>query len=61
MPTLPSIGPILRLAPNRYSIDDPSPVLAIYGIGSKFSKSDYYHAFDNPDGPKRNLFAETDN
>lgn len=49
------------MAPNRYSIDDPSCVRTIYGIGSKFSKSDYYHAFGSPDTLTRDVFSETSN
>ncbi|KAK5128187.1 hypothetical protein LTR08_004078 [Meristemomyces frigidus] len=54
-------GPIVRLAPNRYSIADPSCVRAIYGIGSKFSKSDYYHPFGNPDTSHKDIFSERSN
>lgn len=57
--TLPC--PVVRLAPNRYSIADPSCVRAIYGIGSKFSKSDYYHPFGNPDTLHKDLFSEQRN
>lgn len=51
----------MRLAPNRYSIDDPSSVRTIYGIGSKFHKDEYYHAFGNPDTPIRDVFSERNN
>jgi hypothetical protein len=32
-------GSIVRIAPNQYSIDDPSSIKTIYGIGSRFTKS----------------------
>lgn len=31
-------GPIVRLSPNEYSIDDPAAVKVIYGTGSGFIK-----------------------
>ena len=31
-------GPIVRIAPNEYSIDDPEAVKIIYGLGSHFIK-----------------------
>jgi hypothetical protein len=31
-------GPIVRIAPNEYSIDDPDAVKVIYGLGSQFIK-----------------------
>ncbi|TIA11536.1 cytochrome protein [Aureobasidium pullulans] len=41
-------GPIVRLAPNRYSISDAKEADQIYRHGSKFVKADFYHAFGNP-------------
>jgi len=45
-------GPIVRLGPNFVSITDPSAVRAVYAHGSKFAKSDFYHAFG-----KQSLYA----
>ncbi|GIJ90957.1 hypothetical protein Asppvi_009922 [Aspergillus pseudoviridinutans] len=53
-------GSIVRLAPNRYSISDPSAIRTIYGTGSKFSKSDYYIPFGAPIDHK-DVFSETSN
>lgn len=55
------VGPIVRLAPNRYSIGDPSAIRTIYGPGSKFSKSDYYKPFGGPFTNHRDVFSETSN
>lgn len=55
------IGPIVRLAPNRYSIGDPSAIRTIYGPGSKFSKSDYYTPFGAPFADHKDVFSETSN
>lgn len=38
-------GSIVRITPDHYSIDDPAAVKAIYGIGTKFSKSDWYYGW----------------
>ena len=37
-----AIGPIVRIAPNEYSIDDVDAARMIYGHGSRFPKSDWY-------------------
>lgn len=34
----PSLGPIVRIGPNQYSIDDPAAAKIIYGHSSKFYK-----------------------
>ncbi|KAL2795247.1 cytochrome P450 [Aspergillus keveii] len=54
-------GPIVRLAPNRYSISDHSVIRTIYGAGSKFSKSDYYDPFGSPSMAHRDVFTEKSN
>lgn len=36
--TLINVGPIVRIAPNEYSIDDPAAAKAIYGSGRGFVK-----------------------
>lgn len=42
-------GSVVRLGPNMYSINDPDVVKAVYGIGSKFAKSDWYESWKHPD------------
>lgn len=54
-------GPIVRLAPNRYSISDPAAIRTIYGPGSKFYKSDYYVPFGAPAVDHKDVFSETNN
>ncbi|KAF7593917.1 hypothetical protein BBP40_010619, partial [Aspergillus hancockii] len=49
-------GPIVRIGPNKCSIDDPAAVKSIYGIGRPFVKTEYYSAFT--DVNKTSLFAE---
>jgi cytochrome P450 len=56
--TNPFQGPIVRLAPNRYSISDPTAIRTIYGPGSKFSKSDFYRPFGALDETHADLFSE---
>ncbi|KAB5581285.1 cytochrome P450 [Coniochaeta sp. 2T2.1] len=54
-------GPIVRLAPHRYSISDPTAIRTIYGPGSKFYKSDYYLPFGSPNVDHKDVFSETSN
>ncbi|OMP83160.1 Pisatin demethylase [Diplodia seriata] len=51
-------GKVVRIGPNKYSIDDPDAVRIIYGHGTKFTKTDFYGAFRDPH--MSNLFAELD-
>jgi len=51
-------GPIVRLAPNRYSINDPDGIKTILGHSPAMAKSQYYHPFGRHD--ETNLFSETD-
>lgn len=37
-PILTVSGPVVRIAPNQYSIDDPSSAKIIYGHGTDFVK-----------------------
>ncbi|KAK2676887.1 Cytochrome P450 [Fusarium oxysporum f. sp. vasinfectum] len=53
-------GPIVRIAPNEYSIDDPAAAKIIYGSGRGFTKSPWYYASGNPISPLPNIFAEPD-
>lgn len=43
-------GPIVRIAPNEYSIDDPAAVKLIYGSGKGFVKVNLYPKTINQDG-----------
>ena len=51
-------GPVVRLAPGRYSLNDPSAVRVLYGHGSKFAKTSYYSSFQDPGYP--NIFSQRD-
>ncbi|KAG5777687.1 hypothetical protein H9Q73_008644 [Fusarium xylarioides] len=51
-------GPVVRIAPNEYSIDDPTAAKIIYGGGRGFTKSPWYYASGNPISPLPNIFAE---
>jgi hypothetical protein len=41
-------GPIVRVAPNHYSISDLSAVRTVYGTGSRFAKSAWYDGWKHP-------------
>ncbi|KAJ9653000.1 hypothetical protein H2198_007780 [Neophaeococcomyces mojaviensis] len=49
-------SPIVRVAPNMYSITHPDKV--VYGIGSQMPKSDWYSAWKHPDPDRFSLFPE---
>ncbi|KAH6611813.1 pisatin demethylase [Boeremia exigua] len=49
-------GPIVRLAPNRYSINDGEAAKVILGHHGALDKSQFYHPFGQPD--EYNLFSE---
>lgn len=51
-------GPVVRLAPNLYSISEPDKT--VYGIKSAFTKSDWYDCWKHPDPKMFNLFADRD-
>ncbi|KAM5361846.1 hypothetical protein ACJZ2D_012876 [Fusarium nematophilum] len=53
-------GSIVRIAPNYYSIDDPSAVRTLYGAGSNFAKGHWYSAASNPSSRIRDVFTELD-
>ncbi|KAJ5745727.1 cytochrome protein [Penicillium odoratum] len=53
-------GRIVRIAPSTFSINDPAAVKEIYSAGTKFVKSDFYHAFGSPDPEQGDLFSERD-
>ncbi|VUC25700.1 unnamed protein product [Clonostachys rosea] len=54
------LGPIVRIAPNEYSIDDLSAAKTIYGSGKGFRKSSWYEGSGNPFGPRASMFVESD-
>ncbi|KAJ5667432.1 pisatin demethylase [Penicillium longicatenatum] len=54
-------GPIVRISPHVYSINDPEAIRQIYGAGSAFTKAPFYYAFGNPDKVHADLFSELDN
>ncbi len=52
-------GPIVRIAPNMYSIDIPgAPVKQIYGINSKMPKSEWYEGWKHPSPDRWTLFPD---
>lgn len=53
-------GPIVRLAPNMYSIDLPEAVNKVYGIGSKLPKSDWYDGWKHPSPDAWTMFPDKD-
>ncbi|KIW11270.1 hypothetical protein PV08_10570 [Exophiala spinifera] len=53
-------GPVVRVGADMYSIDSPEIVKKVYGIGSKFPKSDWYDAWRHPDPSRWTLFPDRD-
>ncbi|KAF2171543.1 hypothetical protein M409DRAFT_63770 [Zasmidium cellare ATCC 36951] len=51
-------GPIIRLAPNRYSLNTLEAQKKIYAHGGDFNKTNYYNAAEDPSRP--NMFSLTD-
>ncbi|EKG21753.1 Cytochrome P450 [Macrophomina phaseolina MS6] len=51
-------GPIVRIAPNEYSVDDPEAIKIIYGHGTAFTKGPWYRASQPPH--QANLFTLSD-
>ncbi|KAF9698121.1 hypothetical protein EKO04_003935 [Ascochyta lentis] len=49
-------GPIVRLAPNRYSLNDAEAAKVILGHHNALDKSKFYHPFGLPD--EYNIFSE---
>ena len=43
-----------------FSIDDPTVVKSVYGIGSKFPKSDWYEGWKHPSPDRWTLFPDQD-
>lgn len=55
-------GPLVRIGPKHVSFSDGSLIPEVYGIRSKFWKSDFYKVFDitTPAGPSPTLFSVRD-
>lgn len=53
-------GPIVRVAPDYYVIDDPAAMKTIYGIGTKFTKGEWYEGWKHPSPDKWTLFPDRD-
>ena len=53
-------GPVVRVAPDMYSIDSSDIIKQVYGIGSKYAKSDWYEAWKHPSPDRGTLFSERD-
>ncbi|KIW16028.1 hypothetical protein PV08_06079 [Exophiala spinifera] len=53
-------GPIVRIAPHYYSIDDMNAISTIYGHGTHFVKGKWYIASATPTSKVPNLFTELD-
>ena len=53
-------GPIVRIAPDMYSLDAPDVVKPVYGIGTKFAKSDWYEGWKHPSPDRWTLFPDRD-
>ncbi|OQD74277.1 hypothetical protein PENDEC_c011G00322 [Penicillium decumbens] len=41
-------GPVVRVAPNQYSISEPAAIKTVYGTGSRYAKSAWYDAWKHP-------------
>ncbi|KAH8758356.1 cytochrome P450 family protein [Diaporthe sp. PMI_573] len=54
-------GPVVRIAPNEYSLDDPAAVKAIYGLGTTFTKGPWYSASGLPFKKDWNMFQMPEN
>jgi cytochrome P450 len=53
-------GPVVRLAPNLYSLDLPLSIKPIYSISSNYPKSDWYDGWRHPDPNKNSIFPQRD-
>lgn len=54
-------GPVVRLAPNEFSLDDPAAVKVIYGLGTTFTKGPWYTASGLPFKNQYNFFQMSEN
>ncbi|KAE9369115.1 cytochrome P450 [Stipitochalara longipes BDJ] len=53
-------GPIVRIAPNEYSVDDIEAAKSIYRLGNGFVKAPWYWAWMPPVAERANLFSDLD-
>ncbi|KAL4933173.1 cytochrome P450 [Aspergillus undulatus] len=53
-------GPVVRISPDHYSINDRAAVKTIYGTGTKFAKSAWYEGWKHPDPQRWTLFPDRD-
>ncbi|THW55469.1 cytochrome protein [Aureobasidium pullulans] len=53
-------GAIVRIAPNEYSISDPTTLKVIYGHGTTFVKAPWYRASGNSHPDIHDLFTDED-
>ncbi|KAF8855018.1 putative cytochrome P450 oxidoreductase [Acephala macrosclerotiorum] len=53
-------GPIVRIAPNEYSVDDMEAAKLIYKVGNGFVKAPWYWAWMPPAADRANLFSDLD-
>lgn len=53
-------GPIVRLTPNKFSIDDPDALRTIYNIHTKWPKSEWYDGWGHPDPKFWSMFTMRD-
>ncbi|RDW74284.1 cytochrome P450 [Aspergillus mulundensis] len=55
-------GPIVRIAPDHYSIDvsDRAAIKTIYGPGTRFAKAAWYEGWKHPDPDRWTLFPDRD-
>lgn len=51
-------GPLVRVAPNFIVFDDPASMKAVYGIASRFPKSDWYQAVRVPGPNSFTMFTD---
>ncbi|KAL3480447.1 cytochrome P450 [Aspergillus californicus] len=53
-------GPVVRIAPDHYSINDRAALKTIYGTGTKFAKSAWYEGWKHPSPERWTLFPDRD-
>lgn len=53
-------GPLVRVGPNFVSFDDPAALKTVYGIASRFPKSDWYQGMRAPGRGHFTLFTDQD-
>ncbi|KAF9894096.1 hypothetical protein FE257_009069 [Aspergillus nanangensis] len=53
-------GPVVRIAPDHYTINDRAAIKTIYSTGSKFAKAAWYEGWKHPDPDRWTLFPDRD-